>query len=138
MNQSYSYNKIDMGLSFSKSFLILDDYSNSMVDLFKDTSSIHVNDAISRARGFKQKVAHGAILNCLLSRVAGTGLPGNSGLLIKCEIEYLSPFYIGDSLDFNAIVIQKSDSSNVIRVRFSFTRSKELISRGYYTAKLYE
>jgi acyl dehydratase len=66
--------------------------------------------ASARARGFEDRVAHGALLVGLVSGVIGTQLPGPRGVLHSVEMKYKHPCLVGQRVTVVVKVIEKFES----------------------------
>ena len=64
-----------------------------------DTNSIHVDkDYVKEKTKLEDCIVHGAFLNSLVSGVIGTRLPGPGTLVVKQELNFPSPCYVGEEV----------------------------------------
>ena len=63
-----------------------------------DINSIHIDDDKAKAGKFKRRVAHGALINALISAVLGTKLPGDGTIYISQTSRFLNPVFIGETV----------------------------------------
>ena len=90
-------------------------------DLSGDRSPLHVDAAFARRRGYEDRVAHGAFLVALASRLVGMSLPGQNALLLTSQMSFLSPVLPGARLRVTGTVDQMSDSVRSVVVKVGFT-----------------
>lgn len=63
-----------------------------------DVSPLHMDAEFARARGFRGRVAHGALISSYVSRLLGVSLPGRDCLLHSLNMRYLLPVHAGDTI----------------------------------------
>lgn len=83
-----------------------------------DVSPLHVDAGFARSRGFAGRVAHGAYLTALASRLVGVHLPGENCLLQSLAMQFRRPVLAGSRVEVRGVVDQLSESvrTAVIRV----------------------
>src|ERR1039457_1599369 len=99
------------------SFKVRPDIYDGFIATFKDKNPLHIDEKFAIARGFKEKVMHGNILNGFLSYFIGECLPVKDVLIQTQEIKYLKPVYLNDQLTLCAEIVDVYESVN--------TRSEE-------------
>jgi 3-hydroxybutyryl-CoA dehydratase len=100
-----------------------------------DVNPLHMNDQFARSRGFERRVAHGAFLAALVSRLAGMYLPGLNCLIHDLRLKFHSPAYSGDRLVVRGIVDQRSEAAGAIIIRIEIVvSSRGLVASGKVTA----
>jgi len=75
--------------------------------------------AFARARGFADRVVHGALLGSYVSRMAGMYCPGTDALLHSMSIQFKQPAYPGNALRVHAEVDQVSWGTNTIVLKIT-------------------
>lgn len=105
------------------------------VALSGDESPLHVDDEFARTRGFSGRVAHGAYLVALASRLAGMYLPGRNGLLLAVQMSFVAPVPAGAHIKVRGEIDQMSDSvrSIVLKLAVTGTADGTLLARGRLT-----
>lgn len=88
-----------------------------------DVAPLHMDAGFARQAGFSDRVVHGAHLVALISRLLGTVLPGDSGLLERIDIAFRAPCYAPCDLIVEARVRQVSDAVSSIVLDISVTKS---------------
>lgn len=100
-----------------------------------DASPLHVDAAFARERGFGDRVAHGAHLIALASRLVGMYLPGRNALLMAVNAAFAAPVLPGTRVTVSGVVEQMSDSvrSAVLKIRVVDIDSGATLVRGRVT-----
>ena len=81
---------------------------NAFAELSGDFNPIHVNEQFAQRSGFAKRVVHGALLAAYLSCLFGVHFPGPGCLWTKQGLEWRTPVFVGDVIDFQATVKHKS------------------------------
>ncbi len=105
---------------------------DNFAELSGDINPLHVDDKFAQLRGFTGRIAHGALLISYLSELVGVYFPGENCLLQTINIKFLSPAYINDTVEINALVDQVSRSINVIvlNVNIRNIKTNTLLAKG--------
>jgi 3-hydroxybutyryl-CoA dehydratase len=108
---------------------------DAFVAVSGDASPLHVDADFARARGFGDRVAHGAHLVALASRLAGMYLPGRNALLLAVNASFASPVLPGTRVTVSGVVEQLSDSvrSAVLKIRVVDSTTRATLARGRLT-----
>ena len=105
------------------------------VDLSGDDSPIHTSQRFCQDLGFKSPLLHGALLTTQLSRLIGKELPDNKAMTVGFGVDFLSPAYSGENLEFSAIISYKSDATKIIEFKYLISREGTAICKGKITAQ---
>ncbi|KAK7070381.1 Armadillo repeat-containing protein 7 [Halocaridina rubra] len=82
-----------------------------------DTNPIHIDRVYVKNRtNFDDCVVHGALLNGLVSGVIGTRLPGPGTLVVKQELNFPSPCYVGEEVN---LTVRLRELRKIVTVDFS-------------------
>jgi len=94
--------------------------SGELIDLFAkltgDHHPLHIDQKYALENGFRDRIAHGALISSCASKLIGMNLPGEKSILIGQESDYLKPVYPKDSLDLIAKIIKIKKSLRLIIV----------------------
>ena len=105
---------VSIGQKFSFSVTISTSDVERFAQLSGDINPLHMDDDFAKQRGFEGRVVHGILLSSYLSRLVGVHFPGRYALLHSVNINFLSPVYINDTVNIEAIVNQVSLSTGTI------------------------
>lgn len=105
-----------------------------------DSSPLHMDPDFARRRGFDNRVAHGAYLAALASRLVGMHLPGRDALLLQLQMSFAAPVVPGTRIRVSGRVAQLSDAvrSAVIELRIVAADNLQPLARGKLTVGFVE
>jgi len=100
-----------------------------------DESPLHVDKAFARNRGYADRIAHGAYLVALASRLVGMYLPGRNALLLAVQVSFVAPALPGARVRVRGEIEQLSDSvrSVVLKLAIHDIANEALLARGRLT-----
>ena len=115
--------------------VIADGDIDRFATLSGDESPLHVDKAFARNRGYADRVAHGAYLVALASRLVGMYLPGRNALLLAVQVSFVAPALSGVRVRVRGEVEQLSDSvrSVVLKLTIHDIANEALLARGRLT-----
>ena len=115
--------------------VITDNDIDAFAYLSGDRSPLHIDGAFARDRGFGDRVAHGAHLIALASRLVGMYLPGRNALLQAVNASFVSPVLPGTRVTVSGVVDQLSDSvrSAGLKLRIVNSDTGAMLARGRLT-----
>ena len=120
----YTYNDIEIGLSKEFQVEITESLVNDFAKISGDFSPIHMDDSYAKSTTFKKRVVHGMLLASFLSRMDGMFLPGKHALYFSQSVEFRNPSFIGDVVTISSKVIDKSDSTKIIKIESEITNQE--------------
>tara|TARA_B100001175_G_C19303776_1_gene539533 strand:+ start:251 stop:682 length:432 start_codon:yes stop_codon:yes gene_type:complete len=120
----YTYNDIEIGLSKEFQVEITESLVNDFAKISGDFSPIHMDELYAKSTTFKKRVVHGMLLASFLSRMDGMFLPGKHALYFSQSVEFRNPCFIGDVLTISSKVIDKSDSTKIIKIESKITNQE--------------
>ncbi len=100
---------------------------NEFAKLSGDFSPIHMNDEYAKSTKFKGRVVHGMLLASFLSRMVGMYMPGKHALYISQSLEFPNPCFLDDEITVSSVVIDKSESTKIIKIESKITNKKNEI-----------
>jgi acyl dehydratase len=132
---AFTLNDLAVGQKAQFDTIITDGDIDAFAALSGDTSPLHVDAGFARARGFGDRVAHGAHLIALASRLAGVYLPGRNALLLAINASFTTPVLPGTRVTVSGVVDQLSDSvrSAVLKLRITDANNGATLARGRIT-----
>ena len=99
-----------------------------------DFNPIHTDTHFAMAKGFTAPLIYGLLLSSQMSRLIGQELPDPHAILTGIQIEFLSPGFTGDDLEFTAQLTMKSDATHALEFKCRITRASETLCRGKVNA----
>jgi len=105
---SYSLEELSEGMSAADTVLILSKTIHRIALASRDYNPIHFDSKYAENTIFKEPIAHGLIIDGILSYLLGMKLPGKGTILLKKEVSFYNPVLIWDTLE-SKIEIKKID-----------------------------
>tara|TARA_B110000014_G_C20096180_1_gene574587 strand:- start:1134 stop:1565 length:432 start_codon:yes stop_codon:yes gene_type:complete len=122
-----SFNEIEIGQTKNFQVVITESLVNDFAKLSGDFSPIHVNSEYANSTKFKGRIVHGMLLASLLSRMVGMYLPGKHALYSTQTLEFHNPCFIGEEVTVSSTVIDKSESTKIVKIESKITNEKNEI-----------
>ena len=123
----YTYDEIEIGLKKEFSVEITESLVNEFARISGDHSPIHMNNEYASTTSFKKRVVHGMLLASFFSRVDGMYLPGKHALYLSQSVEFRNPCFIGDTVKVSSEVIDKSESTKILKIESKITNQQNKI-----------
>ncbi len=97
-----------------------------------DVSPLHMDADFARARGFRDRVAHGVLLSGFVSRLFGVHLPGRDCIIHSMTMKWACPACLGDHVRFTATVTQISAAAGamVAEVAVENVLTNKILAKG--------
>jgi len=116
--------------------IVDDKLVRAFADLSGDHNPIHVNDELAKKSRFGQRIAHGAILFAIVSKVLGMEMPGVGTVYLSQVCNFKLPVFIGDTVKLEAKIVEIG-AKNVAKISTIFTKqSGEVVMDGFAEVKL--
>ena len=123
----YTFDEIHIGLSKEFQITITESMVDDFADISGDFSPIHMDNEYAKSTSFKKRVVHGMLLASFLSRIDGMYLPGKHALYFSQDLEFRNPCFIGDTITVFSKVIDKSDSTKILKIESKLTNQENKI-----------
>jgi 3-hydroxybutyryl-CoA dehydratase len=79
-----------------------------------DNNPVHMNDEFAAKTRFKRRIAHGLLTASLLSKVAGTQLPGPGAIYLSQTMRFKRPCYLGDTIIAEITVTEVREDKPIV------------------------
>jgi len=86
--------------------LIDDGLVRAFAQVSGDNNPIHLDDEVAGRSRFGQRIAHGAILSAIVSRVLGMDMPGMGTVYLGQTCTFKLPVFIGDTIRLEATIVE--------------------------------
>ena len=123
----YTFDEIELGLTKQFQITITESMVDDFAKLTGDFSPIHIDEDYARTTTFQRRVVHGMLLASFLSRMDGMYLPGKHALYFSQSLNFRSPCFIGDTITVSGIVIDKSQSTKILKIESKITNQDDKI-----------
>lgn len=96
-----------------------------------DTNPLHLDPEYARTTRFKGCVAHGVIIDSIISRVLGTIFPGYGTILLSLSTKYLKPVFPDTIIKVKVTILAIKEDKPIIILRTEAENQlKELVAEG--------
>lgn len=125
MTLDEAVNTVHLNLFLSDDFFIEEHRETVTVDattveqfaaLSGDHNPVHFDDEAARAAGFEGRIAHGVILNALISKVLATSVPGPGCIYLSQTSTFLRPVPVGSDVTVHLLTKHHDPVTNRITV----------------------
>jgi 3-hydroxybutyryl-CoA dehydratase len=86
--------------------VIDDKLVRAFAELSGDRNPIHLDDKVAGTSRFGQRIAHGAILFGIVSKVLGMDMPGVGTVYLGQTCNFKLPVFIGDTVKLEAKIVE--------------------------------
>ncbi|MGJ8454362.1 MaoC family dehydratase [Pseudothermotoga sp. U03pept] len=94
-----TFSDLYVGLSHAERFVITEEMVKAFAELTKDKNPIHLDEDYARSTRFGKRICHGMLVASLISKVLGMDFPGPGTVLIKQQLKYRAPVYLGEEVE---------------------------------------
>lgn len=113
---SKGFQEIKVGDKADFSVEITEELHASFAALSGDHSVIHTDETFSKRLGYAY------LLTSFLSRLYGEHLPGGTSICIKQEVQFVNPYFVGDTITVLGEVTEKIESTRFVEMKVSMQR----------------
>lgn len=113
----YSFEEIEVGLNHSFELIINEELVSDFAKISGDFNPLHMDEQYAKDAEFEKRVCHGMLLASFFSRLIGMYLPGKNALYFSQNLNFVKPCFIGDKIIVNGEVIDKSESTKMIKIK---------------------
>jgi 3-hydroxybutyryl-CoA dehydratase len=136
MEATLSAENYYVGLTHVYSQVIDDKLVRAFADSSGDRNPIHIDDDVAKKSRFGQRIAHGAILFGIISKVLGMNMPGVGTVYLSQFCKFTLPVFIGDTVTLEAKIVEILPKS-IARVSTIITKQTgEVVMEGEAQVKL--
>ena len=116
--------------------VIDDKLVRAFAELSGDRNPIHLDDEVAKKSKFGQRIAHGAILFGMISKVLGMDMPGVGTVYLGQTCNFKLPVFIGDTVKLEARIVELLPKS-IARISTVITKQTgEVVMDGVAEVKL--
>jgi 3-hydroxybutyryl-CoA dehydratase len=91
------------------------------IELSGDANPLHADSTFAQARGYRDRVVHGAYLSALVSRLVGMHLPGQNCIIHSTNLQFKTPLIVGSRVQVKGVVDQLSDAVQAVVLKITIT-----------------
>ena len=125
-----------LGLTCIYEQKIDDQQVRTFAEVSGDRNPIHLDEAVAAKSKFGRRIAHGAILFGIVSKVLGMDMPGMGTVYLGQTCNFKLPVFIGDTVKLEAKIIELLPKS-IARISTVITKQTgEVVMDGVAEVKL--
>ena len=106
MNARETAPAFQVGQTFRHEQVIDDRLIRAFADVTGDCNPIHLDEAVANGSRFGQRIAHGAILGAIISRVLGMEMPGMGTVYLSQCCAFKQPVFLGDTVSLDVTITE--------------------------------
>tara|TARA_A100001037_G_C14681873_1_gene427669 strand:- start:130 stop:561 length:432 start_codon:yes stop_codon:yes gene_type:complete len=122
-----NFENITIGYTKKFQIIVTESLVNDFAKLSGDFNPIHIDDNFAKSKKFKGRIVHGMLLASFLSQMTGMYIPGKNALYVSQSLEFHNPCFINDQITISSVVVDKSESTKIIKVDSKITNKKNEI-----------
>ena len=115
------FSDLSIGQQASFEAVVSESDLDRFIELSGDVNPLHCDRDFARARGFGDRVVHGAYLSALVSRLVGVHLPGENCILQSMSLQFRSPLQVASRVRVEGAVDQLSEAVQAAVLKVSVT-----------------
>jgi 3-hydroxybutyryl-CoA dehydratase len=82
----------------TESRVITDEVIRQFAAFSGDMNPVHLDETYAAKTRFKGRIAHGMIALSMISKLAGTKMPGYGTIYLSHNVKFKAPVYVGDTV----------------------------------------
>ncbi|KAF2958712.1 enoyl-CoA hydratase [Thermotoga sp. Ku-13t] len=107
-----SFSELQVGQEHEASFTVSDDMVKTFAEITGDKNPVHLDEDYARNTRFKKRICHGMLVASLISKVLGMDFPGPGTILVKQQLVYRAPVFVGETVKVHVKVIEKKEEKH--------------------------
>lgn len=106
------FSELQVGQEHEASFTVSDDMVKTFAEITGDKNPVHLDEDYARNTRFKKRICHGMLVASLISKVLGMDFPGPGTILVKQQLVYRAPVFVGETVKVHVKVIEKKEEKH--------------------------
>jgi 3-hydroxybutyryl-CoA dehydratase len=82
-----------------------------------DFNPIHIDKEYASKTRFGQRISHGLLTTCNISRILGMYLPGPGSIYVNQSLQFVKPVFIGDTITTTAEILEILHDKGIVRLK---------------------
>ena len=121
--------------SLSHVYQVTPEVYDSFQRCSQDMNPLHTDEAFAKAKGFRDCVMYGNILNAFISHFVGMCLPTPHVMIQSQDINFHKPVFLNDEITLEAGIDTVSEAVNIINYKLKFYKTtdtgRQLVAKGH-------
>jgi len=103
------FSEVRIDQEYSTSFTISDEMVKTFAEITGDKNPVHLDEEYAKNTRFKKRICHGMLVASLISKVLGMDFPGPGTILVRQQLSYRAPVFVGETVEVHVKVVDKKE-----------------------------
>ncbi|WP_448523540.1 MaoC family dehydratase [Pseudothermotoga sp.] len=117
------FSEVRIDQEYSASFTISDEMVKTFAEITGDKNPVHLDEEYAKNTRFKKRICHGMLVASLISKVLGMDFPGPGTILVRQQLSYRAPVFVGETVKVHAKVIDKKEEKQRLILQTNVIKS---------------
>jgi len=100
---------VQIGQEYAVSFTISDEMVKTFAEITGDKNPVHLDEEYAKNTRFKKRICHGMLVASMISKVLGMDFPGPGTILVRQQLSYRAPVFVGETVEVRVTVTDKKE-----------------------------
>ncbi|WP_448535524.1 MaoC family dehydratase [Pseudothermotoga sp.] len=117
------FSEVRIDQEYSVSFTISDEMVKTFAEITGDKNPVHLDEGYAKNTRFKKRICHGMLVASMISKVLGMDFPGPGTILVKQQLSYRAPVFVGETVKVHVKVIDKKEEKQRLILQTNVIKS---------------
>lgn len=103
------FSTLQVGQEYETTFTVTDEMVRTFAKITGDKNPIHLDEEYAKNTRFGKRICHGMLVASLISKVLGMDFPGPGTILVRQQLTYRAPVFVGETVKVHVRVIEKRE-----------------------------
>lgn len=100
---------LQVGQEYETTFTVTDEMVRTFAEITGDKNPVHLDGEYAKNTRFGRRICHGMLVASLISKVLGMDFPGPGTILVRQQLTYRAPVFVGETVKVHVRVIEKRE-----------------------------
>jgi len=117
------FSEVRIDQEYSASFTISDEMVRTFAEITGDKNPVHLDEEYAKNTRFKKRICHGMLVASLISKVLGMDFPGPGTILVRQQLSYRAPVFVGETVQVHVKVVDKKEEKQRLILQTNVIKS---------------
>jgi 3-hydroxybutyryl-CoA dehydratase len=117
------FSEVRINQEYSASFTISDEMVRTFAEITGDKNPVHLDEEYAKNTRFKKRICHGMLVASLISKVLGMDFPGPGTILVRQQLSYRAPVFVGETVKVHVKVVDKKEEKQRLILQTNVIKS---------------
>jgi len=117
------FSEVRIDQEYSTSFTISDEMVKTFAEITGDKNPVHLDEEYAKNTRFKKRICHGMLVASLISKVLGMDFPGPGTILVRQQLSYRAPVFVGETVKVHVKVVDKKEEKQRLILQTNVIKS---------------